>query len=70
MSLKISVSDTVTIVDGIPQAMVEIKRVLEAWMAEDVETPLVITIHKNENRGPPALSIHVADEMDIKTLLR
>ena len=71
MSLKISVNDQVKIVDGLPQAIEEIQRIIQEWvLVEDQETPLVITIHKNETRGPPALGIHVSDLMDIKTLLR
>jgi hypothetical protein len=65
-TLEIQVNDTVTIVDGLVQAIEVITRVVEGWLRSANEKPLVIILTKMESRAPPELSISVNDSVSAK----
>lgn len=63
MTLNIQVYDTITTCDSYSEALKIITEAINTWFDGDQKKPLVITLSKDEDRGPPALKISVADSI-------
>ena len=71
MKLEIHIKEEIHIVDGVAQAIEKLHKIVQEWLDKgNDKEPLVIRIKKNEDRGPPALSIHVKDDLPVKSLLK
>jgi len=69
MTLKIQVKETIRVFDTVDDLKREINRIIDDYVMSDDREPLIITIIKEEGRGPPVLSISVKDEMNISETL-
>jgi len=70
MTIEIHIKDTVYVHDNFDSVITEITRVVKAWYESNDNEPLVITLNKVEDRGPPVLKIRVKDIINVKSLLR
>jgi len=65
-TLEINVNDSIFVADNLIEAQEIIMRAIERWYVSDVKKPLIITLNKIEDRGPPALEINVSDGITSK----
>jgi hypothetical protein len=65
-TLEINVNDSIFVADNLVQAQEIIMKAIEKWYLSDDKKPLIITLNKIEDRGPPVLEISVGDIITTK----
>ncbi len=59
--LEINVNDEIFTADGFSKAVKIIRKAILKWFRSNDQKPLIISLKKIEDRGPPALGINVND---------
>jgi hypothetical protein len=69
--IEVKVKEKITVIDSVGEVMKLLHELVEDWVKiGDQKEPMVITIKKVEDRGPPALGVSVSETMKVKSALR
>lgn len=66
--LEIQVFDQITVTDDLEKTIEYVIEAVKKWHNEDQTNPIIVTVRRATNKGPPPLEINVHETINVKSV--